>query len=174
MLIASLSRPHQPFLNGLKDVYIMTEEAAKEVFVGLPGFIANGDPMDDQIKDAVAEALEVNPTDVEVIEKDNKFYVFIKSLDLTFTTANQTVARANKLSQTYEHSVSRLTKLVQRADKYQKDLNSLRKEVAELTEEKQKLERTLEQEQAERQKQLEMSKTVEANVQALINTLSSK
>lgn len=130
--------------------------------------------MDDQIKDGIAEALEVDPADVEVIEKDNKFYVFIKSLQMTFTTANETVARANILSQTYEHSVSRLTKLVQRADKYQKDLNDLRKEVAKLSEEKETLERSLEQEQIERQKQIEMSKTVEANVQALINTLANK
>ena len=152
----------------------MTEGEVKHVYVGVPGFVANGDPLDDAILDAVVEAMEVEPRDVQVIEMNNKFYVFIKSLPFTFTTANQTVARAADLSKTYEHSVVRLTKLVRRSDKYQNDLHTLRKEVAALRAERDALKAKLEVAQVERAEQIQMSKAVESDLQALINTLGTQ
>lgn len=152
----------------------MSEPEGKHVYVGVPGFVAHGDPLDDAILDAIVEAMEVEPRDVQVVEMNKKFYVFIKSLPFTFTTANQTVARAADLARTYEHSVARLTKLVRRSDKYQNDLHALRKEVAALKADRDALKAKLEVAQVERAEQIEMSKAVESDLQALINTLGTK
>jgi multidrug resistance efflux pump len=148
------------------------EDSTKFVYVGIPGLVADGDPIGDSISDAVVEALEVDPLDVQVVEGRGKFYVFIKSLPFTFTTANQTVARAAELSQTYDRTVSRLTKSVRRADKAQADLHALRKEVAALAREKEELELELAQAQAARDEQAELAKNVEADLQTLITSLT--
>ncbi|OHT11535.1 hypothetical protein TRFO_18983 [Tritrichomonas foetus] len=149
----------------------MSEE--KSVYVGIPGYVATGDPNEDSIADAIVESLEVSPDDVKVYEKNDKFYVFIKSLPFTFATANQTVAQAAELSQTYDHSVARLTKLVRRADKFQNELSSLKKEVSLLQNEHEKLKQELQEVQAQRQQQYELSKSVESDVQNLLDTFTS-
>jgi uncharacterized coiled-coil DUF342 family protein len=149
-------------------------EGPQLVYVGVPGFVADGDPLEDAISDAIVECLEVDPTDVEVIESQDKFYVFIKSLPFTFATANETVSRAAALSQTYDQGVARLTKLVRRADKVQTDLHALKKDVAALARERDELQEQLEQAQTERQQQIDLARAVESDLQTLINTLSSK
>jgi uncharacterized protein YlxW (UPF0749 family) len=151
-----------------------SDEGTKFVYVGVPGFVADGDPLDDAISDAIVECLEVDPADVQVIEAQNKFYVFIKSLPFTFATANETVSRAAALSHAYDQGVARLAKLVRRADKVQTDLHALRKDVATLGREREELQAQLEQAQAERQQQFELARAVESDLQTLINTLSSK
>jgi multidrug resistance efflux pump len=150
----------------------MSEESTQSVYVGIPGLVAEGDPMGDSISDAVVEALEVDARDVEVVEGGRKFYVFVKSLPFTFATANQTVARAAELSQMYDRTVSRLTKFVRRADKAQADLHALRKEVAALAREKQELELELAHAQAARDEQAQLARTVEADLQTLIAALA--
>jgi uncharacterized coiled-coil DUF342 family protein len=150
------------------------EEPTQYVYVGIPGFVADGDPLDDSISDAIVEALEVDPEDIHVIESNRKFYVFVKSIPFTFTTANQTVARAADLSQAYDRSVARLTKLVRRADKAHAELHGLRKDVAALNRERDELQTELAQAQAQREEQEQLSRTVDADLQALITTLSSK
>ena len=150
----------------------MSDDAEKtRVFVGIHGFVAHGDPLDDAVLDAVAETLEVPPHDVQIIEMNEKFYAFINSLPMTFTTAVQTVANAGKLTQTYEHSVARLTKLVRRSDKYQNDLHNLRKEVAALSSEREALKAKLEAAHREREQQIGRSRAVESDLVALINAL---
>lgn len=151
---------------------IMNKET-REVFVGIPGYIATGDPNDDAIADAIVESLEVDPGDVKVVEKNDKFYVFINSLPITFATANQTVEQAAELSQAYEHSVARLTKLVRRADKYQNELAALKKEVAALQSEQESLKVELDEVQAHRKQQYELSKNVESDMQHLLDTFTS-
>lgn len=147
--------------------------ATKEVYVGIPGYIAKGDPNDDAITDAIVESLEVDPNDVKVIEKNDKFYVFINSLPMTFATAVQTVEQADELTQTYDHSVARLTKLVRRADKYQNELLALKKEVSALQSENENLKAELEEAQAQRKKQYELSKNVESDMQQLLDTFTT-
>ena len=144
----------------------------KTVYVGIPGYIAMGDPNDDAIADAIVESLEVDPQDVRVIEKNDKFYVFIKSLPLTFATANQTVAQAAELNQTYDHCVARLTKLIRRADKYQGELSALKKEVSHLQAEHEKLKSELDEVQMQRQQQYELSKSVETDLQNLLDSFT--
>jgi cell division protein FtsB len=146
----------------------------QSVFVGVPAFVAAGDPLDDQISDALVESLEVDPRDVEVLDLHDKFFVFLKSLPFTFTTATETVAHSADLAQTYEHSVSRLTKTIRRSDKYQTDLHTLRKEVVALRSERDELRAQLEVAESARQQQLEMSKAVEADLRTLLDTISSK
>ena len=149
----------------------MTGEQVKRVFVGVPGFVAHGAPLDDAIRDAIVESFEVAPKDVQVVDMNEKFYVFINSLPFTFTTANHTVARAAQLSQTYERGVARLTKLVRRSDKCDDKLQSLRREVAELRAERDALKSTLEHARAEYEEKISMSKAVDADFVSLIGAL---
>lgn len=144
------------------------------VYVGIPGLTAQGTPMESDISDAVVEQFEVDPQDVTTVEKDGKFYVFINSLPVTFASANQTVAHAAELSQTYDHQVARLTKLVRRSDKYQNDGENLRKELQELKAERDELAAQLQEAENIRQERVDAVKNVERDLQQVIECLGKK
>ena len=119
------------------------EEKPNEVFVGIPGLFVTGFPLDDAVSDAIVETLNVDPKDIEVIELYNKFYVFVKSMPVTFQEACQAVSRSSELSKTYEHNIAFLTKLIRKADKYQNELDLLVKEIESLKQENEALSQEL-------------------------------
>lgn len=136
----------------------MTE--IKSVYVGIPSFEVLGDPIEEAIADAIVEKFEVNPNDITVYEKNHQFFVFIKSLNLHYQIAVETISKSKELSQTYDNSVALLTKMVRRVDKYQNLLCQLLKEVQSLEKEEKKLKEELiasENEKKEAQRQIDFS-----------------
>lgn len=102
------------------------------VYVGVPAFVAHGDPVDSSIADGIVEAMEVDPADVDVVEQNGKFYVFIHGLPLTFPTASHVIAQSTSLQRTYKRNLVRLTNLVSRSDKHLSELLRLRDDVSAL------------------------------------------
>jgi len=134
-------------------------EETKSVYVGFQAFSVTGDPMDDAILDAIVERLEVNPADVSVYEKDDSFFVFIHSLNLSYQLAMDVLQESKHLSETYDLSVAKLTKMIRRVDKYHISLNQLQQEVNALNNKKEELLRELEtSEENKKNAQLELSK----------------
>ena len=145
----------------------------KPVFVALPSFKYTDEAVDYLIADGIAEKLEVNIEDISVIEVNQDFFGFIKSLPANFVTANQVVANGRKLEETHNHSVAHITKLIRRVDKTQNQSKKLRSDISNLESERDSLRLKLEKAGRQKAMLIEAVKAVEGELNRVVDSISS-
>jgi len=145
----------------------------KTVFVALPSFKYTDEAVDYMIADGIAEKLEVNIEDISVIEVNQDFFAFIKTLPVNFVIANQLVANGRKLEETHNHSVSHITKLIRRVDKTQNQSKKLRSDISNLESERDSLRLKIEKAGRQKAMLIEAVKAVEGELNRVVDSISS-
>jgi hypothetical protein len=143
-------------------------EEKKSVFVGIPAFSVYGDAMDDGVLDACAEAFEIPPSEIKVIEYDDSFYVFTDEMPLDIHAANHTIVTASNLNRDYEHAIHYITKLVRRSDSLINKQRELQSNVRTLRSNNEKLKLKLQDLEKKLSEKKQKSQRVENEMEAVI------